>query len=120
MRAQCTESKGCQKLVTRHVWDDYMELAEDYRHTPEYKAIYDRRKETIERVFADAKEKHGMRYTRLRGLQKVSMQVTLTFACMNLKKLAKWKRKNRFQPPFFSCFILFFAYCCAKNAPCVA
>ena len=71
-----------------------MELAEDYRYTPEYKEIYNRRKETIERVFADAKEKHGMRYTRMRGLQRVRMQVTLTFACMNLKKLAGilWKR----------------------------
>lgn len=86
-RAQCTESKACQKLVTRHVWADYMALAEDYRHTPKYKEIYGRRKETIERVFADAKEKHGMRYKRLRGLQKVSMQVALTFACMNLNRL---------------------------------
>ncbi|MCR8872369.1 transposase, partial [Peribacillus frigoritolerans] len=28
----------------------------------------------IERVFADAKEKHGMRWTTLRGLKKLSMQ----------------------------------------------
>lgn len=57
-----------------------MELAEDYRHTPKYRDIYKLRSETIERVFADAKEKHMMRYTQLRGLQKVKMQVTLTFA----------------------------------------
>ncbi|MGE7600443.1 transposase, partial [Lysinibacillus fusiformis] len=48
------------------------------------------RKETIERVFADAKEKHGMRWTTLRGLKKLSMQAMLTFAAMNLKKLATW------------------------------
>lgn len=89
---QCTQSKAQQKLVTRHVWEKYMELAEDYRHTPIYREIYQMRGQTIERVFADAKEKHAMRYTQLRGLQKVKMQVTLTFACMNLKKLAKWKR----------------------------
>ena len=52
------------------------------------------RKETIERVFADAKERHGMRYATMRGLKKVRMQVTLTFACMNLKKLALWKKKT--------------------------
>ena len=46
-------------------------------------------KQKIERVFADAKVKHGLRYTQLCGLAKVTMQVTLTFACMNLKKLAK-------------------------------
>jgi len=120
MLAQCTESKVCQKLVTRHVWDDNMGLAEDYRHTPENKEIYDRRKETIERVFADAKEKHGMRYTRLRGLQKVSMQVTLTFACMNLKKLARWKRKNRPKAAISGLFYRLFACLYEKSAPCVA
>ncbi|MEC3814241.1 transposase, partial [Bacillus altitudinis] len=51
-------------------------------------------KETIERVFADAKEKHGMRWTKLRGLKKVSMQAMLTFAAMNLKKLANWTWKE--------------------------
>jgi len=54
---ECTHSKNHQKLVTKHIWADYLELAEDYRHTPEYKALYEQRKETIERVFADAKEK---------------------------------------------------------------
>lgn len=70
----------------------YIELVEDYRHMPEYSDIYKLRKETIERVFADAKEKHAMRYTQYRGLAKVKAEATLRFACMNLKKLAKWKR----------------------------
>jgi hypothetical protein len=30
-----------------------------------------RRKETIERVFADATEKHGIQWTTLRGLKKI-------------------------------------------------
>jgi transposase len=119
-RTQCTESKACQKTVTRHVWEEYMELAEDYRHTPEYREIYERRKETIERVFADAKEKHGMRYTRLRGLQKVRMQVTLTFACMNLKKLAKWKRKSPLKPAFSQFLLAFFPRSIQKSVPCLA
>lgn len=91
MRERCTNSRNCQKVVTRHIWADYMERAEDYRHTPKYKEIYKERKETIERVFAGAKELHAMRYTHLRGLQRVRTQITLTFACMNLKKLATWK-----------------------------
>ena len=94
-----------------------MELAEDYRYTPEYKQIYERRKETIERVFADAKEKHGMRYTRLRGLQRVKLQVTLTFACMNLKKLAKWKRKDRSFMPLSRLLDMFISFTYAKSAP---
>lgn len=99
---QCTESKNQQKLVQRHLWEHYLELAEDYRHTPQYRDIYKLRCQTIERVFADAKEKHSMRYTQLRSLQKVKMQVTLTFACMNLKKLATWKRRRGLLPPAIS------------------
>ncbi|KZR59104.1 hypothetical protein A3781_00940 [Bacillus badius] len=50
-----------------------------------------KRKETIERVFAGAKEKHSMmHWTTLRRLKKLSMQVMLTFAAMNLKKMANW------------------------------
>jgi len=110
MRSQCTESKACQKIVNRHIWEPYMELAEDYRHTPEYRDIYKLRSETIERVFADAKEKHAMRYTQLRGLQKVKMQVMLTFACMNLKKLATWKRRKGILPPLLQHFVHQIAY----------
>ena len=101
---QCTQSKAGQKVVTRHVWEEYLELAEDYRHTPFYRDIYKMRSQTIERVFADAKEKHAMRYTQLRGLQKVTMQVTLTFACMNLKKLATWKRRKGLLAPLLHFF----------------
>lgn len=106
-QGQCTESKSCQKVVTRHVWEEYMELAEDVRHSPEGKEIYKLRKETIERVFADAKVKQGMRYTQYRGLARLKMQVLLTFSCMNLKKLATWKRKNGLLPPFLPRFTRF-------------
>jgi transposase len=106
-RHKCTESKNCVKVVTRHVWEEYMELAEDVRHSPEGKEIYAMRGQTIERVFADAKEKHFMRYTYYRGLAKLRMQALLTFAAMNLKKLAKWKRKNGFFPLLFRCFFMF-------------
>lgn len=82
--------KDCVKLVTRHVWEDYLEKVEDIRHTRGMKEIYFLRSQTIERVFADAKEKHGMRYTQYRGIKKVKMELNLLFACMNLKKLAIW------------------------------
>ncbi|MBX8943116.1 IS1182 family transposase [Lysinibacillus sp. K60] len=88
--SQCTESKHHQKLIQRHIWESYVEEAEHLRHSYDIKQIYAKRKETIERVFADAKEKHGMRWTTLRGLKKLSMQAMLTFAAMNLKKLATW------------------------------
>lgn len=106
-RHKCTESKNCQKLYTLHVWHDYMELAEDVRHSDRGKEIYALRKETIERIFADAKEKHFMRYTFLRGLARLKTQTLLTFACMNLKKLAKWKRIKGGLLPFYLVFVRF-------------
>lgn len=90
MLAQCTNSKNHQKKITRHVWADYLDQCEEIRHTPEWKEIYPQRKETIERVFAMAKENHGLRYTRLRGLQKNQHQALIIFGCYNLKKMAKW------------------------------
>ena len=92
----CTQSAKCEKTVTRHIWQRFVEMTEDVRHTPLYQDIYKLRQQKIERVFADAKEKHGMRYTQYRGLAQVTNWVKLKFAAMNLKKLAtwKWKRKN--------------------------
>lgn len=46
------------------------------------------RKATIERLFGTAKEQHGFRYTQYIG-NRMNMKTGLTFACMNLKKLAK-------------------------------
>jgi hypothetical protein len=42
-----------------------VEEADHLRHHQDVKPIYAKRKETIERVFVDAKEKHGMRRTAL-------------------------------------------------------
>lgn len=107
---KCTNNKNCQKLVTRHIWQSYIEEADHLRHKTAVKEVYKRRKETIERVFADAKEKHGMRYTKLRGLQKIEMEVSLIFSCMNLKKLANWRWKNTFgtlrHTPIFKLFLI--------------
>ena len=63
-------------------------MCEDIRLTPEGKDLYNKRKETIERVFGTAKEHHAMRYTQQVGKDKMAMKVGLTFACMNMKKLA--------------------------------
>ena len=103
-RHLCTKSKDCVKTVTRHIWKDYEELADDARYTPIYQRMYKARKETIERVFADAKEQHGLRYTRYTGLAQVTNWVKLKFAAMNLKKYAKWVWRDTY-PDCFSCII---------------
>ena len=83
-----------------------MEKTEDIRHTEGMKERYQKRKETIERIFADAKEKHGMRYTQYRGLAKVRMELNLLFGCMNLKKMAVWKWRIKWSGKYHSFYFL--------------
>ena len=92
--SKCTESKDYVKLITRHVWEEYMEVVEDIRHTIGNRQIYQLRKETIERIFGTAKEQHGFRYTQYVGKARMEMKAGFTFACMNLKKLAKILKKR--------------------------
>ena len=93
---KCTSSKQKQKILTRHIWSEYIEQCEDIRLRKGMKELYALRKETIERCFGTAKEHHGMRYTQQRGKDKMLMKVGLTFACMNMKKLARilWNRES--------------------------
>ena len=106
----CRESCGAnakgQRLLTTHIWQEYLDLAEQLRKTERGKDIYALRKETIERVFADAKDKHGLRYTHRRGLARVSAWVRLKFAALNLKKLALWASAS----PRSSLLFFFFPY----------
>lgn len=90
-RHQCTENAKFEKNVTRHIWQDWLQLEEDARYTARYKELYRIRQEKIECVFADAKEKHGMRYAHYRGLTQVIKWMKLKSTAMNLKKLAVWK-----------------------------
>lgn len=90
---KCTHSKNHVKVVTRHVWDNYVEQATDTRYKIGYKEIYKQRKETIERCFGDGKENFGLRFTRYRGMKRVLQSILLIFSCMNFKKLALWKGK---------------------------
>jgi transposase len=105
---QCTESKTHLKTVTRHVWEEFVEQAEENRYTDGIREYYPLRKETIERDFGLAKELHGFRYTQLFGKARMEMKTALTYACLNLKKLAKlrWSEHRKTLPhvSFFYCF----------------
>ena len=103
-KALCGANEKGQKLLTRHIWQEYLDIVEQLRKTDRGKQIYAMRKETIERVFADAKEKHAMRYTHHRGLTGVTRWVRLKYAAMNLKKLAIWS----WSAPISAVFSAFF------------
>ena len=106
--ASCTTSANTTKVITRHVWQDAKDRVRANRLTPWGKRIYERRKETVERSFADAKQLHGHRYARMRGIKKAAEQCLLAAACQNMKKIAlilaridplagKTSRKNLFR-----------------------
>ena len=100
----CGANEKGQKVITTHIWQEYLDLVEQLRKTDRGKEIYAMRKETIERVFADAKEKHAMRYKHHRGLARVTNWVRLKYAAMNLKKLAEWSWKGSYSRLVFSLF----------------
>ena len=72
--ASCTTNAKAQRTITRHVWQDHRERSDAHRLTDWGKRIYKRRKETVERSFADAKQLFGHRYARFRGIKAVSWQ----------------------------------------------
>jgi transposase len=88
VRGKCTESRNHVKVVTRHVWEQSRERIDKHRLEWVGKRIYKRRKETVERSFADAKQLHGHRYARMRGLIKVQQQCLLAATAQNIKKIA--------------------------------
>lgn len=110
-KVKCGANEKGQKIHTTHIWQEYLDLVEQIRKTERAKRIYAQRKETIEQVFADAKEKHAMRYTHHRGLAAVTRWVRLKYAAMNLKKLANWSWDNS----FFSTICLLFTPKYAKT-----
>jgi hypothetical protein len=88
VRQKCTESGNATKVVTRHVWESSRERIDQHRLNRVGKRIYKRRKETVERSFADAKQLHGHRYARMRGLTRVQQQCLLAATAQNIKKIA--------------------------------
>ena len=108
-KEQCGANEKGQKILITHIWQEYLDLVEMLRRTDRGKKIYAMRKETIERVFADAKEKYAMRYTHHRGLARVTNWVRLKYAAMNLKKLAEWSWNNSIFHSFLSLFSTIYA-----------
>ncbi len=86
--ASCTSDANATRLISRHVWQDSRERTDANRLTAWGKAIYRRRKETVERSFADAKQLHGHRYARFRSLTRVHVQCLIAAAAQNIKKIA--------------------------------
>jgi hypothetical protein len=61
-----------------------------YYETEPYAKAMRKRKVWVEPLFAEAKDWHGLRRSRLRGLAKVNGEALLIAAGQNLKRLLSW------------------------------
>lgn len=118
--SKCTSAKNNTKIITRHIWEDDKEWVRENRLSKRGKALYKRRSTTVERSFADAKELHGLRYARMRGLAKVKEQCLMTAVCQNIKKMALYLGKMEGGPslkPYFLRLLLEFVKFCQLETP---
>lgn len=82
----CSERNHLEYTTTNR--QGYKDEFYTFTHTDVGKKIYSRRKETVERSFADSKELFGLRYCTMRGLSKVAKQCLLKAVAQNMKKIA--------------------------------
>jgi transposase len=90
IRSQCTDSTEGRKL-NRHFDEEYRERVRGYHTTAAYQKAMRKRQVWVEPLFGEAKDWHGLRRFRLRGLEKVNCEGLLVAAGQNLKRLLrKW------------------------------
>ena len=94
-RKQCTTSPRGRR-VSRSLNEDALDRVRGHHATEAYAKAMRKRKVWVEPLFAEAKEWHGLRRFRLRGLAKVNSEALLIAAGQNLKRLLSkhgWGRR---------------------------
>lgn len=85
LRSRCTDSREGRKL-NRPFDEAYRERVREYHGTSAYAKAMRKRSVWVEPLFGEAKQWHGLRQFRLRGLDNVSMEALLVAAGQNLKR----------------------------------
>jgi hypothetical protein len=95
LNAACTASDHGRE-ISRSFDADYLARVRGYYETEAYQKAMRKRKVWIEPLFGEAKQWHGMRQFRLRGLAKVTIEGVLIAAGQNRKRLLSargWGRR---------------------------
>ncbi len=93
LRARCLSPSATARIIfICHGYEALLRARRRHgRRSPEDRALYTRHRWRVEGVHGEAKTRHGLRRAARRGLANVSIQVYLTAAVMNLKRLAaRW------------------------------
>lgn len=89
MHADCMgKSKAAARMVTKG-FGAALEEAARFSSSAEGERLAFQRHTVIEGLFGEAKTFHGMSRAKMRGLEKVEIQVLLTATALNLKRLVK-------------------------------
>ena len=87
-RAEYIKYKFGFDIVRRHIHEEWNELFRENRLSKEGKELYQKRKEHVERSFADSKQNHGYRYAMYKGVKKNQHYTWLICAAQNMKNIA--------------------------------
>ena len=93
------------KIVRRHIHEEWNEIFNKNRLSDFGKDLYKRRKEHVERSFADSKQNHGYRYAMYKGIKKNQNYTWLICAAQNIKNIAIKKEKVNSKPLTSNLFI---------------
>ncbi|MDI6816284.1 MAG: transposase [Actinomycetota bacterium] len=85
---QCIQEKTKAGTITRYD-SDCVEKARAWLASDEGAVLFGLRKTVIEGLFGQAKSFHGLARAKLRGIEKMEIQVLLTATTLNLKKLVR-------------------------------
>jgi transposase len=94
LRDQCTTAQRGRR-VGRHRGEAYLDRVRGYHATEAYAKAMRKRQVWVESLFAEAKDWHGLRRFRLRGLERVNGEALLIAAGQNLKRLLSWRGWGR-------------------------
>ncbi len=83
---RCTTSDQGRQ-IRRQFDEEHLDRVRTYHDTAAYQKVIRKRGVWVEPLFAEAKDWHGLRRFRLRGLEKVNREALLTAAGQNLKRL---------------------------------
>lgn len=81
------------KILRRHIHEDWNEKFKENKLSEFGKELYQKRKEHVERSFADSKQNHGYRYAMYKGVKKNQNYTWLICAAQNMKNISIKKEK---------------------------
>jgi transposase len=98
VKTHCTASDH-GRIVHRSFYAEYLDKVRGYHMTAAFQKAMRKRKVWVEPLFAEAKNWHGLRRLRLRGLENANIQGLIIAAGQNLKRFLAATGWGRRHPP---------------------